>query len=132
MDYWHPKTAWTCGQGNCDWCTVTSRLSSQPFKFASLLSSQKIVEKSRFIFFDIYSKTNRSGKSLRFKQVMNLQLMHIAFSLALRFQNHLTQFSSKEFKGIFQFVIINFCFMLHVGAQLLILYFKDLSVFSKH
>ena len=37
-----------CG-GRCEY-TVTYRLSSQPHKFASLLSSQKIVEKSRFNF----------------------------------------------------------------------------------
>ena len=31
-------------------CTVISRLSSHPFKFASRLSSQKIFKKSRFNF----------------------------------------------------------------------------------
>ena len=32
---------------------------------------------------------------------------------------------------IFHFVMINSCFILHVGAQQLILYFKDLIFFSK-
>ena len=106
--------------------TVISRLSSHQFKFASLLSSQKIVEKSRFNFYKdvlIFISKQRS-----YEKVMNRQLMQTTFSLSLHFQNHLPQFSLEDFKGSFQFVIINSYFILHVGAQQQILNFKNLIV----